>query len=172
MAAGELETKLYELALAAQHLLLTSELGARTAQKESKEKLRVVLASLKNSNSHITVFRERQIVRDDGTKIRFKQQLVDYCFIDEDSPDPSYYCEISAATIVDGRRGHPAPQRGDVWIRIAHAPEHEEDESGEDTDDALPPEQPPQSAEEAIENTDEDFDQMLKRMGFDPEERE
>lgn len=170
MTTEELETKLYELGVATQELLLASELGAKMATADLTEKLKSILDSLKDSNSHITIFRERQIVRRDGTKVKLERQLVDYCFVDDESSEPAHYCEISAAIVVDARLGHPAPQKGDLWVRIGQAPEHEEDD--EEIDDSVPPEQPHRHTNEETQTTEEDFGRMLQRMGFDPEKLE
>lgn len=168
MNLDEIETGLFELAEVTQDLLLAAELGQRTATAELKTQLQTILDLLRGSNCHISVFKQRRIVRPDGTQATVEHELADYCFFDEKSDAPHYYCEVSPSLVIDGRRGHPIPSKGDVRIRIIHVPP--DDDDGEETPDIPCHDRGDRFPGEDRPGEDKNFDDLLKRMGFDPEE--
>lgn len=168
MELGEIETGLFELAEVTQDMLLAAELGQKTVTAELRAQLQAILDLLRGSNCHVSVLKQRCIVRPDGTKATIEHELADYCFFDEESDAPHYYCEVSPSLVIDGRRGHPIPSKGDVRISIIHVPP--DDDDGEE-----PPDRPRHNRSDHLSGDgkpeeDKKFADLLKRMGFDPEE--
>lgn len=163
MELGEIETGLFELAEVTQDMLLAVELGQTQASEEFREQLRALMDLLRDSNCHVAIFKERALVRLDGTRATIQHELADYCFINHESDEPKYYCEVSVTLILDGTRGHPVPSKGDISIRIIRMPVKEEGDEAEGDD------HPPHDGEGNLVNEAEQkrLNNILRRMGFD-----
>lgn len=158
MELREIEDGARDLAEAIQEIMFAVETGQKERKETLKSRLKGALNLLRGSNCHITFREIRCIIRLDGTKTGIGHKLTDYCFVDPNSEEPRYHCEISAELVIDGRRGHPVPSKGDIKIDFHRVyPGREEDEG------------PTASLDDPLKGVeDRGFKNMLRDMGFDP----